>query len=89
MAGTTKVLTAHVPLELAERVEAAAARLERSRGWIVKQALETWIADEEERFQLTLEALAEVDVGSVIDHARMLEWAEKLGTDKPAPAPEP
>lgn len=89
MAGTTKVLTAHVPLELAERVEAAAARLERSRGWIVKQALETWIADEEERFQLTLEALAEVDVGSVIDHALMLEWAEKLGTDKPAPAPEP
>jgi hypothetical protein len=28
-----KVMTAHVPLELAEKVEAAAARLERPRGW--------------------------------------------------------
>ena len=28
----TKVLTAHVPLSLAEKVDAMAARLERSRG---------------------------------------------------------
>ncbi len=35
----TKVLTAHVPLPLAEKVDQIAARLERSRGWIVKQAL--------------------------------------------------
>ena len=31
----TKVLTAHVPLPLAEKVDQMAARLERSRGWIV------------------------------------------------------
>ena len=35
----TKILTAHVPLPLAEKVDQLAARLERSRGWIVKQAL--------------------------------------------------
>ena len=35
----TKVLTAHIPLPLAEKVDQMAARLERSRGWIVKQAL--------------------------------------------------
>jgi len=35
----TKVLTAHVPLSLSRKVDELAARLERSRDWIVKQAL--------------------------------------------------
>ena len=35
----TKVLTAHVPVPLAEKVDQLANRLERSRGWIIKQAL--------------------------------------------------
>ncbi|MFA6180708.1 MAG: ribbon-helix-helix domain-containing protein [Acidithiobacillus sp.] len=35
-----------------------AARLERSRGWIMKQALAAWIDQEEERSRLTREALA-------------------------------
>jgi predicted transcriptional regulator len=36
----TKVLTAHVPLALAEKVDQLAARQESSRGWIVKQAFQ-------------------------------------------------
>ncbi|MGO8586973.1 CopG family ribbon-helix-helix protein, partial [Rhizobium ruizarguesonis] len=51
----TKVLTAHVPLQLAQKVDQLASRLERSRGWIVKQALTAWIDQEEERRRLTLE----------------------------------
>lgn len=39
MSPATKVLTAHVPLPLAEKVDQMAVRLDRSRGWIVKQAL--------------------------------------------------
>ncbi len=44
----TKVLTAHVPLTLADKVDALAARLERSRGWMIKQALADWVDQEEE-----------------------------------------
>ena len=83
----TKVLTAHVPLPLAEKVDQIAARLERSRGWIVKQALMAWIAQEEERQRLTLEALADVDAGCVIDHQDVQAWAASLDTDKPLPVP--
>ena len=50
---TTKVLTAHIPLPLAEKVDQLAIRLERSRGWIIKQALSAWIDQEEERQRLT------------------------------------
>ncbi len=72
-----EVLTAHVPLPLAEKVDQIAARLERSRGWIVKQALTAWVDQEEERRRLTLEALADVDAGRVIDHQAVQAWAEK------------
>jgi len=45
----TRVLTVHVPVPLAEKVDDLARRMERSRGWILKQALAAWIAQEEER----------------------------------------
>lgn len=83
----TKVLTAHVPLPLAEKVDQMAARLERSRGWIVKQALSAWIDQEEERSRLTREALADVDSGRVIDHQSVQAWADSLGSDSSLPAP--
>ncbi len=83
----TKVITAHVPLPLAEKVDQMAERLERSRGWIIKQALSAWIDQEEERSRLTREALADVDAGRVIDQHAVQAWAESLGTDNPLPVP--
>ena len=83
----TKVITAHVPLPLAKKVDELAVRLERSRGWIVKQALSAWVEEEEERRQLTLEALADVDAGRVIDHQAVQAWASSLDTDDPLPTP--
>lgn len=83
----TKVLTAHIPLPLAEKVDQMAARLERSRGWIMKQALSAWIDQEEERCRLTREALADVDAGHVIDHQAVQAWADSLSTDQPLPVP--
>ena len=83
----TKVLTAHIPLPLAEKVDLMAMRLERSRGWIVKQALLAWIEQEEERDRLTREALADVDAGRVIDHQVVQAWADSLSTNEPQPVP--
>ncbi|WP_207627058.1 CopG family ribbon-helix-helix protein [Photorhabdus stackebrandtii] len=83
----TKVLTVHVPLPMADKVDQMAARLERSRGWIMKQALSAWIAQEEERDRLTQEALADVDTGRVIDHQAVQAWADSLGTDHQLPVP--
>jgi predicted transcriptional regulator len=83
----TKVLTAHVPLPLAEKIDQLAARLDRSRGWIVKQALAAWIDQEEERSRLTREALDDVDAGRVIDHQAVQAWADSLNTTHPLPVP--
>jgi predicted transcriptional regulator len=82
-----KVLTDHVPLPLIEKVDQVAASIERSRGWIAKQALSAWISQEEEHRRLTLEALDEVEMGEVIDHHAVQAWADSLDTEKPLPLP--
>lgn len=51
----TRVLTAHVPLKLAEKVDQMATRVGRPRAWIVKQALLARIDRDEECQRLTLE----------------------------------
>jgi len=43
----TKVVTAHVPRDLADEVDKVAERLQRSRGWVVKQALRAWLVQQE------------------------------------------
>ncbi|QFI68834.1 hypothetical protein EKH55_3960 [Sinorhizobium alkalisoli] len=76
-----------MPRPLAEKVDEIAARLQRSRGWIVKQALSAWIDQEEERRRLTLEALADVDDGHFIDQQAVEAWANSLDSDTPLQPP--
>jgi predicted transcriptional regulator len=83
----TRVFTAHVPVPLAEKIDQLADRLDRSRGWIMRQALSAWIAQEEERDRLTQEALADVRQGRVVDHQAVLAWASSLGSDNPLSVP--
>jgi predicted transcriptional regulator len=83
----TKVVTAHVPLELAAKVDAIAERRDRSRGWIMKQALSAWVEQEEQRYRLTLEALADVDAGRTIEHDDVEKWVDSLDSAQPLPMP--
>jgi len=64
-----------------------ALRLDRSRGWVVKQALAAWVDLEEERHRMTLTALADVDASRVIGHQAVQAWADSLSTDSPLPPP--
>lgn len=87
MTTQTKVVTAHIPLTLADKVDLMAKKLERSRGWIVKQALSAWLEQEVARERLTQEALHDVDVGNVIAHQELVAWVDSLNTDNPLPPP--
>ncbi len=85
-AQATKAITAHVPLPMADKVDQMAARLERSRGWVIKQALSAWLAQEEDVDRLTLK-LDDVTSGQVIDHQAVQAWSDSLSTDNPLPVP--
>jgi predicted transcriptional regulator len=38
----TKVLTAHIPMPFDDKADQLATQLDRSRGWVIKQALSMW-----------------------------------------------
>jgi predicted transcriptional regulator len=74
----TRVVTTHLPADLAKKLDGLAERLDRPKGWIVKEAIASFISLEEKRYQLTLEALAEVDARRIVDHAEIEAWAGAL-----------
>jgi predicted transcriptional regulator len=76
---TTRVVTAHLPLELARKLDGLADELERPRGWLVKEALEAYVGLVEERQRETRAALEEVQAGRTLDHAEVEGWAAGLG----------
>jgi predicted transcriptional regulator len=80
----TRVVTSHLPAELADKLDGLAERLDRPKGWVVKEAIASYIALEEERHRLTLEALADVKAGGgrTHDHAEIEAWAASLGKPK-------
>lgn len=75
---STRAITAHIPIELAEELDKIAVRIDRPKGWIIKQALTVWVELEVERHRLTLEGLADVEANRVVEHATLKTWAANL-----------
>ena len=70
-----RVVTAHLPVDLVDRMDKVATRIERSKSWIVREAVAEWLAEEERRFELTLEGMRDFEEGRTIDHEDLLAWA--------------
>jgi predicted transcriptional regulator len=63
MADDGRVVTAKLPDELVSRMDEIALRIDRSKSWIVREAVADWLAEEQRRYELTLEAMKSVDEG--------------------------
>lgn len=74
----TRVVTAHLDIKLARQLDTLAAQLDRPRGWVVKEAVASYIATDERQHQATLEALAELDADEVAPHAEIEAWVRSL-----------
>lgn len=72
-----RVVTANLPDDLVSRMDEVADRIDRSKSWIVREAVSQWLAEEERRYELTLEALRDVDEGRTIPHEEVLAMVEK------------
>lgn len=68
-----RVVTAKLPDDLVERMDAVAERIERTKSWIVREAVSEWLAEEQRRFDLTMEALKSVDEGRTYSHEEAQE----------------
>ncbi len=70
--------------ELLARLERTAEQLRRSKGWIIKDAVEEYLAREElkqRRNQATLESWEDYQAGRTIDGDQVMEWIESWGTE--------
>lgn len=77
MADEGRVVTAKLPDDLVSQMDEVADRMDRSKSWIVREAVSQWLADEQRRHELTLEALRGVDEGRTIPHEKVLAMVEQ------------
>lgn len=63
MSDDGRVVTAKLPDDLVSEMDEVAGRIDRSKSWIVRQAVAEWLAEERRRYELTLEAMKSVDEG--------------------------
>jgi predicted transcriptional regulator len=77
MANDGRVVTAKLPDDLVSRMDDVADRIDRSKSWIVRQAVTEWLVEEQRRYELTLAALKDVDEGRTIPHEEVLAMVEQ------------
>ena len=82
MADDGRVVTAKLPDDLVTEMDEVADRIERSKSWIVREAVSQWLAEEKRRHELTLEGLRAIDEGRVMSHEDMKAWAERKKRDE-------
>jgi len=75
---STRPISAKVPDELYDRLQAAAERNDRSKSWITEQALQNFLDEDEARHQQILAGLADADAGRTVPHADVRSWAAQL-----------
>ena len=77
MTDVGRVVTAKLPDDLVSWMDEVADRIDRSKSWIVREALSQWLAEEQRRYELTIEALKDVDEGRTIPHDEVLAMVEQ------------
>ena len=84
------VTTVRLQADVERHLETIAARLHRSKGWIINQALSEYIEKqqrEQERWQQTLEAMESAAQGKVVDASEVHSWLNGWGTENEQDAP--
>lgn len=75
-------LTALVTDELIKEIDSVSQSLDRSRAWVIKEAVREFIdrrAAEQQRWNETLEAIEAADRGEVVSADEVLEWVNTWG----------
>lgn len=79
-----RVVTAKLPDELVSWMDEVGGRIDRSKSWIVREAVSQWLDEEQRRYELTMEALKDVDEGRMISHDDLKKWADQKKRDERA-----
>jgi predicted transcriptional regulator len=72
-----RVITANLSETLIARLDKVAERSKRDRSWIIRQALLEWLAEDQRRHELTVEAMKSMDEGQMLTQVQIEQWAEQ------------
>lgn len=78
----TAVVTGRVPEAVSDQLDHLAERLDRSRSWVVAQAIESFVAAETALLDSLDAAEREIDEGQFLSQAQMEEWVADLRRGK-------
>ena len=84
------ITTVRLAPETEKDLELLAGKLERSKGWVINQALTEYFArhhQEQQRWQETLGAMESVAQGKVVSSDKVHQWLRSWGTEGELPAP--
>ena len=71
MTDKRRVITANLPLDLACRMDEIVKRIDRTRSWILRQAVSEWLAEGQRRHELTLEGMRDFEEGRVFSQEQV------------------
>lgn len=77
--------------QLMDKLETIAEKLDRSKGWIIKDAVNQYVEriDRKEKMLAeTRQALSEIESGNVVDGGEVIAWIESWGSEKEKNAPQ-
>ena len=80
----TSVVTGRVPEETFTKLDRLAARMERSRSWIVARAVEEFVLSETELMESLDEAERQIERGEYLTQEEMEAWVAGLRRDAAA-----
>jgi len=73
-----------------EPLESLAVKLDRSKNYLINQAIKEYISRQsmsDARWEDTLKALASIKEGKTIDESEVVSWLKSWGTDSELSAP--
>ncbi|HPI96914.1 MAG TPA: ribbon-helix-helix protein, CopG family [Gammaproteobacteria bacterium] len=85
------ITSIRIPEEMEKPLESLSKKLDRSKSYLINQAIKEFIARqslEESRWQDTLQALESIKSGNSIDEEDVNAWLNSWGTDKRLSTPK-
>lgn len=77
--------------DLQDKLDSTAARLKRTKGWLINEAVRQYIEREELRAKMlseTEEAIADIEAGRIVSGEEVLNWLKTWGTEAESKAPQ-
>jgi predicted transcriptional regulator len=81
-------VSVRLPPELNNDVTAIAAALDRSKSWVIEQAVKDYVALQALQLAEIDEGIRDADAGRVVAHEKVVEWIKSWDGPDELPMPE-